>query len=70
MRYLLKGVHNGLPGLNWTERDVISRFAGVRTLQAEDEANLAAVTREFTIVDPSGNLLRIGHDLYDAYVAP
>ena len=25
--------------------------------------------REFTIVDPSGNLLRIGHDLYDAYVA-
>ena len=25
--------------------------------------------REFTIVDPSGNLLRVGHDLYDAYVA-
>ena len=24
--------------------------------------------REFTIVDPSGNLLRVGHDLYDAYV--
>ena len=24
--------------------------------------------REFTIVDPSGNLLRIGHDLRDAYV--
>ena len=25
--------------------------------------------REFTVVDRSGNLLRIGHDLYDAYVA-
>src|SRR5204862_7308013 len=25
--------------------------------------------REFALVDPSGNLLRIGHDLYDAYVA-
>jgi catechol 2,3-dioxygenase-like lactoylglutathione lyase family enzyme len=25
--------------------------------------------REFNIVDPSGNLLRIGHDLHDAYVA-
>lgn len=25
--------------------------------------------REFTIVDPSGNRLRIGHDLYDAYVS-
>jgi hypothetical protein len=24
--------------------------------------------REFTIVDPSGNRLRVGHDLYDAYV--
>jgi len=24
--------------------------------------------REFTVVDPSGNLLRIGHDLGDAYV--
>jgi catechol 2,3-dioxygenase-like lactoylglutathione lyase family enzyme len=25
--------------------------------------------REFNLVDPSGNLLRIGHDLGDAYVA-
>jgi catechol 2,3-dioxygenase-like lactoylglutathione lyase family enzyme len=25
--------------------------------------------REFTLVDPSGNLVRIGHDLGDAYVA-
>jgi catechol 2,3-dioxygenase-like lactoylglutathione lyase family enzyme len=25
--------------------------------------------REFTLVDRSGNLLRVGHDLYDAYVA-
>lgn len=24
--------------------------------------------REFTLVDPSGNLLRIGHDLRDAYI--
>jgi hypothetical protein len=24
--------------------------------------------REFTVVDPSGNLLRIGHDLRDAYI--
>lgn len=26
--------------------------------------------REFSIVDPSGNLVRVGHDLGDAYVAP
>jgi glycerol-3-phosphate dehydrogenase len=52
VRYLLAGVRSGLPGLPWTESDVIARFAGVRTLQAEDTANLAAVTREFTIVEP------------------
>jgi glycerol-3-phosphate dehydrogenase len=52
VRYLLASVRSGLPGLPWTESDVIARFAGVRTLQAEDTANLAAVTREFTIVEP------------------
>jgi glycerol-3-phosphate dehydrogenase len=57
VRYLLAGVRNGLPGLPWTEADVIARFAGVRTLQAEDEANLAAVTREFTIAEPEPGLL-------------
>jgi hypothetical protein len=24
--------------------------------------------REFTLVDPSGNLVRVGHDLGDAYI--
>ena len=52
VRYLLAGVRNGLPGLPWTEDDVIARFAGVRTLQAEDTTNLAAVTREFTVLEP------------------
>lgn len=63
VRYLLAGARNGLPGLPWTETDVIARFAGVRTLQAEDtaaaprsgavrEENLAAVTREFTVLEP------------------
>jgi glycerol-3-phosphate dehydrogenase len=52
VRYLLAGVRNGLPGLPWTEADVLARFAGVRTLQAEDESSLAAVTREFTVLEP------------------
>ena len=26
--------------------------------------------REFTFVDPSGNRVRVGHDLGDAYIAP
>jgi glycerol-3-phosphate dehydrogenase len=37
--------------------DVIARFAGVRTLQAEDEADLAAVTREFEVLAPRPGVL-------------
>ena len=57
VRYLLTGVHNALPGINWTERDVIARYAGARTLQAEDTEHLAAVTREFTVLEPLRNVL-------------
>lgn len=57
VRYLLAGVRNGLPGIGWTERDVIARFAGVRTLQAENTRDLAAVTREFTVQEPLRNLV-------------
>lgn len=57
VHYLLAGVKNALPGLPWADSDVISRFAGVRTLQAEDTQNLAAVTREFMIAAPSPGLL-------------
>lgn len=51
-RYLIEAVHNGLPGLGWTEADILARFAGTRTLQAEDRQNLSAVTREFEILEP------------------
>ena len=57
VHYLLAGVTNALPGLPWTDADVISRFAGVRTLQAEDAHNLAAVTREFMVAAPAPGLL-------------
>ncbi|MFT4048046.1 MAG: glycerol-3-phosphate dehydrogenase/oxidase [Solimonas sp.] len=56
-RYLLAGVRAGLPGIGWTEEDVIARFAGVRMLQAEDAASLSAVTREFAVLQPKANLL-------------
>lgn len=56
-RYLLAGVRAGLPGIGWTEADVIARFAGVRMLQAEDAESLSAVTREFAVLRPKPNLL-------------
>ncbi len=61
MRYLLDGVRSALPGLGWTEADVIGRFAGARMLQAEETASLAAVTREFEVLTPRpGLLMHIG----------
>ncbi|MCI0749617.1 MAG: glycerol-3-phosphate dehydrogenase/oxidase [Nevskiales bacterium] len=57
VRYLLESVRRGLPGIPWTENDVIARFAGVRTLQAERTENLAAVTREFTLLEPQPRML-------------
>lgn len=59
--YLLEGVRRGLPGLGWTEADVIGRFSGVRMLKAEDSASLAAVTREFEATQPRpGVLMPVG----------
>ncbi|MGH8462377.1 MAG: FAD-dependent oxidoreductase [Stenotrophobium sp.] len=55
--YLIAGVKSGLPGLGWTEADVIAAFSGVRTLQAEDTNNLAAVSREFDVLEPQSRLI-------------
>ncbi len=56
-RYLLEAVNALLPGLRWTDEDVIASFAGARTLQAEETASLSAVTREFELLAPRPNLL-------------
>jgi glycerol-3-phosphate dehydrogenase len=56
-RYLLDGVRRGLPGIAWTENDVIGAFSGVRMLQAQDSASLAAVSREFEVRSPKAGLV-------------
>lgn len=56
-RYLLDGVRRGLPGIGWTESDVIGAFSGVRMLQAEDAHSLAAVSREFAVTQPQPGLI-------------
>jgi glycerol-3-phosphate dehydrogenase len=56
-KYLLDAVAALLPGLRWTEADVIASFAGARTLQEEDAATLSAVTREFELAEPRPNVL-------------
>jgi len=56
-RYLLEAVNALLPGLRWSEADVIASYAGVRTLQDEETATLAAVSREFVITEPRPGLI-------------
>ena len=56
-RYLLDAVNALLPGLRWSEADVIASYAGVRTLHDEPAATLAAVSREFTITEPKPGLI-------------
>jgi len=56
-QYLLAAAHAWLPGVQWTQQDVIARFSGVRALQAQATENLAAVTREFVIETPRAGLI-------------
>jgi glycerol-3-phosphate dehydrogenase len=56
-RYLLDAANALLPGLRWSEADVLASFAGVRTLQDDEAADLASVTREFTILEPRPGLI-------------
>lgn len=55
--YLLDAVNALMPGLGWTDADVIGRFAGARTLQAEDADSLSAQTREFVVTRPKPGLI-------------
>ena len=54
--YLLEAVAAWMPDLGWTRDDVIGRFAGTRALQAQNKADLSAVTREFAIQQPRVNV--------------
>ena len=56
-RYLLEAVNALLPGLRWSEADVVASYAGVRTLQDEETTTLAAVSREFVITEPKPGLI-------------
>jgi catechol 2,3-dioxygenase-like lactoylglutathione lyase family enzyme len=56
------------------DADAVHQEFSARNLPREGIPRLTAPTdqpwgmREFTLVDPSGNLLRVGHDLGNAYI--
>ena len=56
-RYLLEAVNFRLPGLHWSEADILGSYSGVRSLQPEDTGDLSSVTREFIILEPKPGLI-------------
>ncbi len=61
IRYLLNNVRRSLPGLGWTEADIVGSFAGVRMLQNAETSSLSALSREFEVVQPlPGLLMHVG----------
>ena len=57
IRYLIDAVNVRLPGLRWSEADILGSYAGVRSLQPEDTGDLSSVTREFVILEPKPGLI-------------
>ncbi|HEU0197191.1 MAG TPA: FAD-dependent oxidoreductase, partial [Nevskiaceae bacterium] len=55
-RYLLEAVAAHLPGLGWTDSDVIASYAGVRSLRRAATSDLSAISREFELLTPSPGL--------------
>ncbi|PPE74317.1 glycerol-3-phosphate dehydrogenase/oxidase [Solimonas fluminis] len=57
IRYLLEGLRSGLPGLRWSEKDVIAGFCGLRVLQSAEYGSLSQMTREAAVVKPRPRLV-------------
>jgi glycerol-3-phosphate dehydrogenase len=55
--YLLERAYRVLRSPRWTDSDVISSFAGLRTLPATKDRNPSNVTREWKLVEPMDGLL-------------
>ncbi|MGJ0427699.1 glycerol-3-phosphate dehydrogenase/oxidase [Methylobacter sp.] len=67
IRYLLSEANRVLRTANWTENDIIGRYAGLRVLKPSDEPSPSAVSRDWTLkIAPDGLLSSIGGKLTSA----
>ena len=67
--YLLESIHALMPGVGLSESDVISAYAGVRPLVAEDTDDPSAVSREHAIVESRSGLITIAGGKYTTHRA-
>jgi glycerol-3-phosphate dehydrogenase len=67
IRYLLSEANRVLKKPNWTEDDIIGRFAGLRVLKSGDQASPSAVSRDWSLkIADNGLLSSIGGKLTSA----
>lgn len=67
IRYLLSEANRVLRNTNWTENDIIGRYAGLRVLKPSDDPSPSAVSRDWTLkIAPDGLLSSIGGKLTSA----
>lgn len=61
MAYLLTEVNLALPKANWTQQDIIGKFAGLRVLQESTKEHPSSVSRDWTLsVSKTGLFSSIG----------
>ncbi|CAA9891029.1 Glycerol-3-phosphate dehydrogenase [Candidatus Methylobacter favarea] len=67
IRYLLTEANRVLKTVNWTEQDIIGRYAGLRVLKSSAEASPSSVSRDWELhVAENGLLSSIGGKLTSA----
>ncbi|NOS75192.1 MAG: glycerol-3-phosphate dehydrogenase/oxidase [Methyloglobulus sp.] len=65
--YLLNEANQALKSANWTEQDIIGKFAGIRVLQQSSRDNPTAISRDWVLAtSPNGLLSSIGGKLTSA----
>lgn len=67
--YLLESIHALMPAVQIGESDIISTYAGVRPLVAEDTDDPSAVSREHAIVESKSGLITIAGGKYTTHRA-
>ena len=61
INYLLSESNQVLSGVNWTEQDIIGKFAGIRVLQPSRQDNPSNLSRDWTLkVSQNGLLSSLG----------
>jgi glycerol-3-phosphate dehydrogenase len=57
VNYLLNEANRVLNTVNWTEQDIIGRYAGLRVLKPSAEASLSSISRDWELITSKNGLI-------------